>query len=92
MKKQKLNIKTITEFKLWKDNKLAGEYTISVKDAVEKFKQTDFWKTHVEHGTMLERSLLNFISAPESEGGLQSANEVSEWQQVSDAMFKLIYP
>lgn len=28
----------------------------------------------------------------ESEGGLQSANEVSEWQQVSDAMFKLIYP
>ena len=28
MKKQKSNNKTITEFRLWKDNKLAGEFTM----------------------------------------------------------------
>lgn len=82
----------ITEFKLWKDNKIAGEFTISVKDAVEKFKQSDFWTTHVNHGTMLDRAILNFLSAPESEGGLQSSNEVKDWAKISDAMFNLIYP
>lgn len=82
---------TITEFKLWKDNKIAGEWKISVADAVERFKQSIYWQHHLD-GSQLDRCLLNFLSAPENEGGMQSTYEISDWDKISLAMFKMIYP
>jgi hypothetical protein len=83
--------KTITEFKLWKDNKIAGEWTITVEKAVEAFKESEYWQYHL-NGWPIERAFAAFVTDKEEEGGLQSSWELTDRDKILDAVYRFIYP
>jgi len=70
--------KLITEIILWKNNRLDRQWTITIDQAIEKFKLTT-WYTYFKDGQWpLARALSCFMGADEAAGGLQSAYEPDE--------------
>lgn len=58
--------------KLWKNNKIDGEYELTFDEVLDKFTASPLFKEPT--GRPFEMALMNFITAPEPDG-LSSVND-----------------
>jgi len=77
--------------KLWRENRLDQEWELSEDEILARFIKSEHFN-YYQKGWTLDRALRAFITALESEGGLNSVFEEDEYNILLDKVDALVYP
>lgn len=74
--------------RLWKDNKIEEEWALSVEEICERFAASKWCTPDYLNAWPLQRRLLAFIGGPEQSGGLNSAHDEAEFDDLFDVVLR----
>lgn len=65
--------------KIWKENRLDQEETLSFQEVIKKFKNSEYWGNYIFTSMSLEEALTLFMA---SKNGLNCTYEKEEFQEL----------